>query len=62
MKKPRNGWIAGLVFIIALVSVPVWYFTKADDAVRGQIPDSRWDGVPRRAAPVDPPFKPLDRP
>jgi octaheme c-type cytochrome (tetrathionate reductase family) len=53
MQKRQNGWIAGLVFIIALVSVPVWYFTKADDAVRGQIPDSPWDGVPRRAAPVD---------
>jgi len=53
MQKRQNGWIAGLVFIIALVSVPVWYFTKADDAVRGQIPDSAWDGVPRRAAPVD---------
>jgi len=53
MKKRQNGWIAGLVFIIALVSVPVWYFTKADDTVRGQIPDSPWDAVPRRAAPVD---------
>lgn len=53
MKKRQSGWIAGLVFIIALVSVPVWYFTRADDGVSGQIPDNPWDGVPRRAAPVD---------
>ncbi|NNJ79713.1 MAG: cytochrome C, partial [Xanthomonadales bacterium] len=53
MKYRQTGWIAGLVFILALVAIPIWYFTQIDDTVAGQIPDSPWDGVPRRAAPVD---------
>jgi octaheme c-type cytochrome (tetrathionate reductase family) len=53
MKNRETGWIAGLVFLLALVAIPVWYFTGTDDTVAGQVPDSPWDGVPRRAAPVD---------
>ena len=53
MKHPRNGWIAGLVFILILISVPVWYFTRPAESVAGQVPDTPWDYLPRRAEPVD---------
>jgi octaheme c-type cytochrome (tetrathionate reductase family) len=52
-KQAGRGWIAGLVFIFLLVAVPVWYFTQGDDRVPGQVPDTPWDNVPRRAEPVD---------
>jgi octaheme c-type cytochrome (tetrathionate reductase family) len=52
MKDSQTGWIAGLVFILALISVPVWYFTRVDAAAPGQVVDTPWDHVPRRAAPV----------
>ena len=52
MKDSRNGWIAGLIFIFVLIAVPVWYFTRPA-AVEGQVTDTPWDFVPRRAAPVD---------
>ncbi len=51
-KQAGKGWIAGLVFILVLVSVPIWYFTRDDGLVPGQVPDSPWDNVPRRAEPV----------
>ena len=53
MKQREMGWIAGLVFLLALVAIPVWYFTGTDDRVAGQVPDNPCDGVPRRAAPVE---------
>ena len=53
MRNSQKGWIGGLIFILALVAIPVWYFTQSADTVPGQVPDSPWDGVPRRAAPVD---------
>ncbi len=53
MKDSRNGWIAGLIFIFILISVPVWYFTRPAESVAGQVPDTPWDFVPRRAEPVD---------
>jgi len=53
MKESRNGWIAGLVFILILIAVPVWYFTRPAEIDAGQIVDSPWDKVPRRAEPVD---------
>lgn len=53
MKDARNGWIAGLVFIVILIAVPVWYFTRPAETVAGQTPDAPWDHVPRRAEPVD---------
>ena len=53
MKDSQSGWIGGLIFILILISVPVWYFTRADAAVEGQVIDAPWDHVPKRAAPVD---------
>ncbi|RPH94536.1 MAG: tetrathionate reductase family octaheme c-type cytochrome [Lysobacterales bacterium] len=53
MKESRNGWIAGLVFILILIAVPVWYFTRPAAIDAGQVVDSPWDKVPRRAEPVD---------
>jgi octaheme c-type cytochrome (tetrathionate reductase family) len=53
MKDSRNGWIAGFIFILILIAVPIWYFTKPAAAVEGQVSDAPWDAVPRRAAPVD---------
>jgi octaheme c-type cytochrome (tetrathionate reductase family) len=53
MKEKQNGWIAGLVFILLLISIPIWYFTRPADTVPGQVPDTPWDHVPRRAAHVD---------
>jgi len=53
MKDSQRGWIGGLIFILILISVPVWYFTRADVTVEGQVIDSPWSNVPRRAAPVD---------
>jgi octaheme c-type cytochrome (tetrathionate reductase family) len=53
MESSRYGWIAGLVLIIALIAVPVWYNTRPAEAVEGQVIDTPWDFVPRRAAPVD---------
>ena len=51
-KEAGRGWIAGLVFILVLVAVPVWFFSGSDDQVPGQEPDNPWDNVPRRAEPV----------
>jgi len=53
MKDSRNGWIAGLVFIFALIAVPIWYFTQEEVVAEGQAIDTPWDFVPRRAEPVD---------
>ena len=53
MEHAQKGWIAGLVFILVLVSVPVWYFTRSVDAAPGQTIDSPWEFMPRRAAHVD---------
>ena len=50
--RSGKGWVAGLVFILVLVAVPVWYFTGSDQTVPGQVPDSPWDNVPRRTEPV----------
>jgi octaheme c-type cytochrome (tetrathionate reductase family) len=53
MMDSQRGWIGGLIFILILISVPVWYFTRADVAVEGQVVDNPWSNVPKRAAPVD---------
>ena len=53
MKDARNGWIAGLIFILILIAVPVWYFTRPAASAAGQVPDTPWEFVPRRAEPVD---------
>jgi len=53
MNDSRKGWIAGLVFLLVLVSVPVWCFTRAEATVVAHEIDHPWDFMPRRAAPVD---------
>jgi len=53
MKDSRNGWIAGLIFILILVSVPVWFFTRAEATTDYRDIDRPWDSMPRRAAHVD---------
>ncbi|MEJ2402221.1 MAG: hypothetical protein P8Y52_12645, partial [Xanthomonadales bacterium] len=50
--RAGKGWVAGLVFILVLVAVPVWYFTSGDDLSPGQVPDNPWENVPRRSEPV----------
>ena len=46
MKDSQRGWIGGLIFILILISVPVWYFTRAESTVEGQTVDTPWDQVP----------------
>ena len=53
MKDSSKGWIAGLVFILVVVAVPIWIFTRVDAAAPGQVIDTPWEHMPRRAAPVD---------
>ena len=53
MKDSPRGWIGGLTFLLILVSVPVWFFTRADAPADGRETDRPWDSMPRRAAPVD---------
>ena len=53
MNDSRKGWIAGLVFLLVLVSVPIWYFTRAEATVVTHEIDKPWDFMPRRAAHVD---------
>jgi len=53
MKDSQNGWIGGLIFILVLIAVPVWYFTQTETVAEGQMPDTPWDYMPRRAAHVD---------
>lgn len=53
MKNSQYGWIGGLIFILVLISVPVWYFTRVEATAEGQMVDAPWDHVPKRAAPVD---------
>jgi len=53
MKESRKGWIAGLVFLLILVLVPVWFFTGAEATAVAREIDRPWDSMPRRAAPVD---------
>jgi len=53
MKDSRSGWLAGLLFIVALIAVPVWYYTRAEPSPDGQVTDTPWDFVPRRPEPVD---------
>jgi octaheme c-type cytochrome (tetrathionate reductase family) len=49
MNTRKGNWLPGLVAIVALIALPVWYFTRtAESSV-----DTPWDNVPRRAAHVD---------
>jgi len=49
MNTSKRHWLPGLVAILLLIGVPVWYFTSADEAVR----DTPWEFMPKRAAHVD---------
>ncbi len=53
MKDSRKGWMIGLAFILALIVIPVWYYTRPAPAPDARTPDTPWDGVPRRAEAVD---------
>jgi octaheme c-type cytochrome (tetrathionate reductase family) len=53
MNESRKGWIAGLVFLLIIVSVPVWYFTRDAESAEYQDVDRPWDAMPRRPAHVD---------
>jgi octaheme c-type cytochrome (tetrathionate reductase family) len=49
MNKLKYPWMTGLLAIVALIAVPVWYYAGAHEPVR----DQPWDSVPRRPAHVD---------
>lgn len=49
MKTRKRNWLPGLVAILFLIGIPVWFFTQADDSNT----DTPWDNMPRRAAHVD---------
>ena len=49
MKIFKQSWQAGLVSIILLILVPVWFFAGTKDTVG----DTPWESMPRRPAHVD---------
>ena len=49
MKAFERRWIGGLIAIILLIGVPVWYYAGAGEVVR----DTPWEAMPRRPAHVD---------
>ena len=49
MKTRKRNWLPGLVAIVLLIGVPVWYFTSAD----AKPVDDPWQHMPRRAEHVD---------
>jgi octaheme c-type cytochrome (tetrathionate reductase family) len=49
MESTGSRWILGLLTIIALISVPIWWTTRPEPAVV----DTPWDGVPQRPEHVD---------
>ena len=53
MKDSKKGWISGLLFLLILVSVPIWYFTGAEATTEHRDIDRPWDSMPRRPAHVD---------
>jgi len=49
MKTRKRNWLPGLVAILLLIGIPVWYFTgNAESSL-----DKPWDHVPRRPEHVD---------
>jgi hypothetical protein len=53
MKDSSKGWIAGLIFLLLIVAVPVWIFTRDAAPAEPRDTDQPWEGVPRRPAHVD---------
>lgn len=49
MKTRKRSWLPGLVAILFLIGVPVWYFTSSPDTNL----DTPWEKMPRRAEHVD---------
>jgi octaheme c-type cytochrome (tetrathionate reductase family) len=49
LSKSRNRWGVGLVLILMLIGIPVWYFTGTE----ANVLDQPWENVPRRPAHVD---------
>src|SRR5210317_7288 len=49
MKTRKRNWLPGLVAILLLIGIPVWYFTSSDETNV----DTPWEYMPRRAAHVD---------
>jgi octaheme c-type cytochrome (tetrathionate reductase family) len=49
MRAFERRWIAGLIAILLLIGVPVWYFAGASEVVR----DMPWKAMPGRPAHVD---------
>jgi len=49
MNTRKRNWLPGVVAIILLIGVPVWYFTGTAESSS----DSPWDHMPRRPAHVD---------
>jgi hypothetical protein len=49
MNTSKRHWLPGLVAILLLIGVPVWYFTAVGETVR----DTPWEFMPQRAAHVD---------
>ncbi len=53
MNKSNRNWLFGLLAILIIISVPVWYFTRAEATGVGVQIDTPWDSMPRRPAHVD---------
>jgi len=49
MKTQKRSWLPGLMAILLLIGVPVWFFTQADESNL----DKPWDYMPKRPAHVD---------
>ena len=45
----KNRWVPGVIAIVLLIGVPIWFFTSDHESA----PDDPWDHVPRRPAHVD---------
>lgn len=50
MKSSNNKWQLSLLAVFLLITVPVWYFTRAEGNIEIDRP---WDSMPRRPAHVD---------
>lgn len=51
-KDSNKSWLIGLITILILISIPVWFFTRTV-TLEGAQQDHPWDFMPRRPAHVD---------
>ena len=49
MKTRKRNWLPGLIAILLLIGIPVWYFAGSAESNL----DTPWENMPRRAAHVD---------